>query len=155
PTVGKCICQAVSRAEPPVDPLNGIVSFGTRFTAAAAYTAHEAIGGAHNAPAPVDFLCAALASCQHMTMGIAAAVLRIKLTVLEIQVDAESDVRGNLGIADLPPDLVSLRCTVRLRTAEGTAPAQIEQLITRAEQMCIVLRALRRAVPVDYRVEEF
>lgn len=155
PTVGKCICRAVSRAEPLVDPLNGIVSFGTRSTAVATYAAHEAMGGPHDAPAPIDFLCAALASCQHMTIGVAAAVLRIKLTALEVQVDAESDVRGILGIADLPADLVSLRCTVRLRAADGAAPQQIERLIARTEQMCIVLRTLRRAVPVAYRVEEY
>ena len=103
----------------------------------------------------MDFLCAALASCQHMTMGVTAAVLRIQLTALEVQFDAESDVRGILGIADVPADLASLRCTVRLRAAEGTAPGQIEQLIARTEQMCIVLKALRRAVPVDYRVEKY
>jgi uncharacterized OsmC-like protein len=147
PTVGKCISQAVSRAEPPADPLNRIVTFGTRTTSAVSYAAHEAMGGPHDAPVPLEFLCAALSSCQHMTMGVAAAVLRIKLAALEVPVDAESDLRGILGIADVPADLVSLRCTVRLRAAEGTTPAQIERLIARTEQMCIVHRACEGRLP--------
>ena len=59
-----------------------------------------AIGGDGTAPNPGWMLRAALASCMATVIGMRAARLGIQLSLLEVTVDSDSDLRGILGLDD-------------------------------------------------------
>ena len=137
------------------DPFHGRVVAGTRGgEAVLSIGTHEAVGGYHDDPNPGDMLCAALASCLDSTIRMIANRLGVRLTRLEVDVDADVDVRGALMVdSDVPVGFTAMRCAVDLGTADGTPLALEEALMSSAEHCCIVMNTLRGGVPVTTAVK--
>lgn len=111
---------------------------------------HRALGGLHDAPTPGDLLCAALAACMDCTLRMVANTLRIELDSLHVEVTADVDVRGALAMDPaVPIGFQSMRCSIDLRAAPGTAPGSLHKLAKVAEQCCIVRQTLVKGVAVD------
>ncbi len=137
------------------DPLHGQVRAGSTAQADIGFAVHHAIGGLHDAPVPGDLLCAALASCQESSLRMVANVYGVQITALSVQVDAEVDVRGTLGMSPkVPVAFQALRVAVRLRFAPDTPAQRIQQVCRAAERACVVLQTLRAGVPVTLTLEE-
>ncbi|NNE09655.1 MAG: OsmC family protein [Gemmatimonadetes bacterium] len=110
---------------------------------------HAGVGGLHDAPTPGDILCAALAACQDSTIRMVADLLGVELEHLEVEVTADADLRGTLGMErDVPVGFQAIRCSVRMRAKEGTSPAILEKLKGSAEHCCVVQQTLRNPPPV-------
>jgi uncharacterized OsmC-like protein len=75
-----------------------------------------AMGGSASGPNPGWFLRAALASCTTTAIAMRAAKLGIKLEMLELTVESESDQRGLLGLdKTVSAAMNPLRTKVRIR----------------------------------------
>jgi uncharacterized OsmC-like protein len=110
---------------------------------------HAAVGGTHDAPTPGDLLCAALAACQDSAIRMVANLMGIELTVLEVRVTADVDVRGALAMdASVPVGFQAMRCDIRLEAAPDTRPEMIERLRFAAERCCVVRQTLMAAPPI-------
>jgi uncharacterized OsmC-like protein len=103
-------------------------------------------GGDGSGPDPGVLGRAALASCVAVSYGMWAARLGIPLDSVAVRVEADYDVRGELGVTDDPPGYLAMRCVV---TLGSPAPdADLARLAQVAERHTPWLDNLRRPVPV-------
>jgi uncharacterized OsmC-like protein len=93
----------------------------------------EKYGGSNAGPNPGVYGRAALASCLAIGYGIWAARLGVKIDSLEVEVQADYDVRGELGVSDeVPPGYVAVRYVV---TVQSSAPEhEVMQLLNTADK---------------------
>ncbi len=113
----------------------------------------SAVGGGESAPSPGWLFRAALASCEATLIAMRAAQLGIRLTVLRVTVDSESDDRGLLGVAeDVPAGPLSMRVRVHLGS-DGVGERQLREVVRWAHAHCPVSDAVQRAVPVTVEIE--
>lgn len=111
------------------------------------------VGGGGTAPSPGWLFRAAYASCVATLIAMRAAESGVTFDRLEVTVDSESDDRGILGIAaDIPAGPISAGVAVRAAAA-GVAPEALREIIAWGVGHCPVDDAVRRAVPVEVRVD--
>lgn len=75
---------------------------------------------------PQDYLLSALNACMMVGYAAVAALMGIELTKLEVEIEGDIDLRGFLGLANVPRGYPSLRQTVRI-AGTGT-PEQFRTL---------------------------
>lgn len=86
---------------------------------------HELVGG--NAYAnPQEYLLAALNACMMVGYAAVAALKGIQLTRLEVTVSGDIDLRGFLGLADVPRGYTTLH--QRVRIAGHASREELEEL---------------------------
>ena len=114
---------------------------------------HRAVGGYHDLPNPGDILCAALASCFDSTLRMIADRQQIPIAFLEVDVQAEVDVRGTLLVdREIPVGFQRMNCRVRLEPEVSLPADKIKMLIAAAEHSCVLLQTLRKGVPVQMQL---
>jgi uncharacterized OsmC-like protein len=111
------------------------------------------MGGTGSGPNPGWLLRAALASCNATVIAMRAAKLGVRLRVLEVTVESESDNRGLLGLDEgVSAGLRNLRTKVRIG-AEGATPAQLREIVTWSEAHspvgCTIGQALSPTTDVE------
>ncbi|HKU48198.1 MAG TPA: OsmC family protein [Burkholderiales bacterium] len=110
-----------------------------------------AMGGAAAAPNPGWYLRGAIASCAATVIAMHAAKRGIRLDLLEVTVDTESDLRGILGLGDVAAGQKTVRTRVRIR---GDADAEtLRQLVTFGEGHSPVGCTLRDAPQFSLDIE--
>ena len=102
------------------------------------------VGGGESAPTPGVLGRGALAGC--LTIGIAAwaARLGVPLDGLEVEVQADFDARGELGMGEVPPGYQEVRYIVSI-----TSPAprdELDRLLAMAERHSPYLDVFGRAI---------
>ena len=102
------------------------------------------VGGDDSAPTPGVLGRGALAGC--LTIGIAAwaARLGVPLDALEVEVQADFDARGELGIGDVPPGYQEVRYTVSI--ASPAPHHELDRLLAMAERHSPYLDVFGRAI---------
>ena len=90
------------------------------------------VGGDESAPTPGVLGRGALASC--LTVGIAAwaARLGVPLDALEVEVQADFDARGELGMGDVPPGYSAVRYLVSIESPASRE--RLDELLRMAER---------------------
>ena len=103
------------------------------------------------APAPVEFLLHALASC--LTGGIAsvAAARRIELTSVESAISGEMDLQGILGLSDSVRNGYQ-RMQVNFRIAGDATEDDLRRVVEQATARSAVFDVIANQVPVDIDV---
>jgi len=115
---------------------------------------HRAVGGRHDLPVPGDILCAALVACVDTTIRIISNNLGIPLESLEVDVQADCDVRGTLLVdPSVRVGFNTMRVGVKAVPGPGVSPKQVEKLVQLAEQCCIVLQTLKNGVDVAFQLD--
>jgi uncharacterized OsmC-like protein len=111
------------------------------------------VGGDESAPTPGVLGRGALASCLTISIAAWAARLGVPLDGLEVEVQADFDARGELGMGDVPPGYKEVRYVVAI---ESRAPRHdLDRLLAMAERHSPYLDvfgrpvALRRALRVN------
>ena len=75
----------------------------------------EALGGEDSAPNPVEYLLAALATCQEVTYRLYADALGIPVDGISISLDGDLDLRGFLDVEDdVRPGFLAIHGTVTI-----------------------------------------
>jgi|SRR4030095_14579932 uncharacterized OsmC-like protein len=136
------------------DAFHGVVVPANGADAPLCFGVHRAVGGFHDYPNPGDLLSAALAACFDSTLRMIAEHLGIRLTMLEVSVEAECDVRGCLLVEpDVPVGFQRMRCRVRVQADDDADDRKIQMLVAAAERSCVVMQTLRNGVTVEAEVE--
>lgn len=114
----------------------------------------EKYGGSEAGPAPGVFGRAALASCLTIGLAMWAARMGIELTSLEVTVEADYDVRGELGVSDeVRPGYLAMRYHVKV---SSSAPeAAVRELIDTGLRTSSWLDTMANPVPMSGQVEIF
>lgn len=112
---------------------------------------HEKYGGTNAGPNPGIYGRAAFGSCLAIGYGMWAARLGVPIDGLSVEVHADYDVRGELGVADdVHPGYTELRYVV---TVESPASeADIMRMLDTADRYSSWRDDLVRAVPVKREV---
>lgn len=84
----------------------------------------EVMGGTGAGPSPGFFGRAGLISCIAMGIKIAAAVARVPLDSVTVEVEMDWDNRGMFGTDAAPPDPVSTRLTISVQSPAPKATVQ-------------------------------
>jgi uncharacterized OsmC-like protein len=116
--------------------------------------ADRAVGGLHDTPNPGELICAALAACFDGTARMIAAQLGVELERIEVEVNAEMDVRGMLAMdpsAKVGLQVMSL--DAHLVAVEGTDPAVVKSIAKAAEKLCVNLDTLRSGVEIEVSLD--
>jgi uncharacterized OsmC-like protein len=111
------------------------------------------LGGAGAGPNPGWLLRASIASCTATAIAMRAAMRGIALQTLEVRVESESDIRGLVGIADIPTALDNLRILLTIG-ADGVEIATLRELAAWGEAHSPVSCTLRGgpSIAVDIAV---
>ena len=102
------------------------------------------VGGDESAPTPGVLGRGALAGC--LTIGIAAwaARLGVPLDSVEVEVQADFDARGELGMDDVPPGYTEVRYVVSI---DSRAPRyELDRLLAMVERHSPYLDVFGRAI---------
>ena len=108
------------------------------------------VGGDETAPTPGVLGRGALASC--LTIGIAAwaARLDVPLDALEVEVEADFDARGELGMGDVPAGYSVVRFRVSIESP--AARERLDELLSLAERHSPYLDVFGRAMALSRAV---
>ena len=108
----------------------------------------EALAGDDAAASPVEFALGALISCQVVVYRLYAHQLGIKIDSLEINADADLDVRGLFGIEEtVRPGFGEVRLTVKIDGPETRE--RYEELQATVDERCPVLDIFTNPTPVS------
>ena len=110
------------------------------------------LGGTDTGPNPVEFVLAALATCQEITYRAYATTLGIPLASVSVTLEGSLDLRGFFAVKDgVRAGFNDVRGVVNLKSS---APdAELAKLKDVVDAHCPVLDILRAPVPVDLRLE--
>lgn len=112
----------------------------------------EKHGGADAGPNPGVLGRAALASCAAIGYVRWAAALGVAIDHLEVDVEADYDVRGEMAIDDdVPPGYTEMR--LRVRVASPASEEEVLRVLDRADAHSSWVDNIARAVPVRREVE--
>jgi uncharacterized OsmC-like protein len=113
----------------------------------------EALGGGDTAPNPVEYLLAALGTCQEVTYRLYADALGIPLDGVSVKLEGRLDLRGFLNVDDdVRPGYTAIRGTVTIDSPAGAS--EIKRLKQAVERHCPVLDSLRNPTPVELEVKQ-
>lgn len=147
--------RAATRGDNLSDPFHGAVKAGVGEGPFLEYGVDESVGGLSDMPSPGDILCASLAACLESSIRMVASSFGVGLTALAVEVSAEVDVRGTLGIdMEAPVGFQTIHCQVKMQVAQGTDQRIADKMTAVAERSCKVLQTLQAgaAVESDFQV---
>ena len=112
----------------------------------------EDLGGGDQAPNPVEYLLAALASCQEITYRLYADALGIPLKEVSVALEGDLDLRGFFAIDDrVRPGFQKIRARVTLDSPAD--PASLSKLKAVVDKHCPVLDILANQTPINLGFE--
>ncbi len=112
----------------------------------------EKYGGTGAGPNPGVYGRAALASCLTIGLAMWAARMGVELTSLEVAVEADYDVRGELGVSDeVRPGYLAMR--YHIKVASPAPEAAVREMIDTGLRTSSWLDTLANPVPMSGEVE--
>lgn len=108
----------------------------------------EEYGGGGTTNSAGFYVRAALGACLAQGYHVWAAVLGVPINHLSIELHADSDMRGNLGIdKDIPRSYTAIRYVVNI---DSPAPrTKVEELIDKGDDIDWVRDVFARAIPLE------
>ncbi len=108
----------------------------------------EALGGVDTAPTPVEYVLAALGSCQEITYRLYADALGIPLNSVSVKLEGDLDLRGFLDVDDsIRPGYQTIRGTVTIDSP--ASEEDLKRLREAVNKHCPVLDILQNPTPVS------
>jgi putative redox protein len=107
-----------------------------------------ALGGRDTAPNPVEYILAALGSCQEITYRLYADALGIPLNGVSVRLTGTIDLRGFFNVDDVVrPGFQKIEAEVILDSSGSEADlARLKEVVDRH---CPVLDILRNSTPIE------
>ncbi|MCA1395325.1 OsmC family protein [Bradyrhizobium sp. BRP56] len=110
-----------------------------------------ALGGLDTAPNPVEYILAALGSCQEITYRLYADALGIPLNGVSVKLSGAIDLRGFFSVdPDVRAGFQQIEAEVAIDSPASAA--DIARLKDTVDRHCPVLDILRNPTPVDLKL---
>ncbi len=110
--------------------------------------AHAGVGGAGTSACSGDLLLGALAACAQITCQMVAANMGLEGVTINVTVEGDLDLRGTLGVPDVPVGFDAIRVHFDVQDADVPAD-RLERLQERTERYCVVLQTLLAPPRID------
>jgi len=108
-------------------------------------------GGRDSGPTPGELVLAALGACLASTYATQAATGGVDIDELEVNLEAEVDLRGGLEVAPVRPGVRGVRATVAVRSeADDRALEALGQAVRRTSP---IYDTLANPVPIELAVQ--
>lgn len=112
----------------------------------------EALGGQDTAPNPVEYILAALASCQEITYRLYADAMAIPLTAVSVDLAGTLDLRGFFAVDEtVRPGYLGIQATVTLDSPADES--DLRRLKAAVDRHCPVLDMLTNPTPVSLELQ--
>lgn len=110
------------------------------------------LGGGDTAPNPVEYVLAALGSCQEILYSAYSSVLGIPLESVKVDVKGTLDLKGLFGLdPEVKPGFGKVTYSTYLKSS--AAETELKKLVDIVEKNCPVLDILSRPIPVEGNVK--
>jgi len=106
------------------------------------------VGGGDSAPNPGVLARGALASCLAVGYASLAARLGVELQGIDVEVEADYDLRGELGLGDVRPGYLEVRYRAVLHPATGVSEAEIDRVVALADSHSSLRDVFANGVPL-------
>lgn len=111
----------------------------------------QSMGGANDGPTPGVFGRAAFSTCLAISYGMWAARLEVPLTSVEVDVHADYDARGELGVSsDVRPGYLAIRYVVRI--ASPAPESEVLRVLDAADRCSTFVDVFANGVPLRREV---
>lgn len=111
----------------------------------------DTYGGSNAGPNPGVYGRAALGACLASGYGMWAARLGVAIDALEVEVQADFDARGELGVSDeIPPGYLALRYIVTVKSS--ASQADVMRVLDTADKYSAWRDDITRALPLTREV---
>lgn len=110
------------------------------------------VGGEGSAPNPGWLMRASLAACAGSVIAMRAARLGVKLTLLEVDAESDTDNRRLLGLDDAAASVLALRLRVRIG-AHGASDDALREIAAWGDAHSPVACTLRMPPAISTEVE--
>lgn len=110
------------------------------------------VGGEGSAPNPGWLMRASLAACAASVIAMRAARLGVKLTLLEVDAESDTDNRRLLGLDDAAASVLALRLRVKIG-ARGVSDDALREIAAWGEAHSPVACALRMPPGISTEVQ--
>ena len=112
----------------------------------------QSMGGANEGPTPGVFGRAAFGTCLAISYGLWAARLGVPLESVEVDVSADYDARGELGVSsEVRPGYLEIRYLVRI---ESSAPeGEVLRVLDTADKYSTFVDVFSNGVPLRREVQ--
>lgn len=107
----------------------------------------ESEGGNNEGPGPGLLQRGALGGCLAIGYVQQAAVLGVPIAHIEVEIEADKDLRGRFGLNDSPPGSQSIRYNIMIESP--ASEEEIHKVIEEADRLSPVLDDIKRAIPVS------
>ena len=111
----------------------------------------KSIGGTDSAPAPLQYLVAALGFCLLTQLERYSHALKVPMDGASVQVIARFSSKGSALAGDIESGCEAMEMTVALQSGHAVTASEAERLLDVAERACYVTQSLRKPVPVSIR----
>ncbi len=112
----------------------------------------EVLGGGDTAPNPVEYVLAALGSCQEILYSAYSSVLGIPLESVKVDVRGTLDLKGLFGLdPEVKPGFGKVTYNTYLKSPADET--ELKKLADIVEKNCPVLDILSRPIPVEGNVK--
>jgi putative redox protein len=147
PAQAQAVFQAQSRLGDGVNSTVAIRQFSV------AVDEPAGLGGTDTAPNPVEYILAALGSCQEITYRLYADALGIPLNGVSVELTGAIDLRGFFNVSqDIRAGFQKVEAKVTLDSP--ASDADIARLKDIVDRHCPVLDILRNPTPVDLSLRQ-
>jgi uncharacterized OsmC-like protein len=106
------------------------------------------VGGCGSAPNPGVLARGALASCLAVGYASWAARLGVELQGIDVEVEADYDVRGELGLGGVRPGYLEVRYRAALHPAAGVSEAEVDRVVALADSHSPLRDVFANGVPL-------
>ena len=100
-----------------------------------------ALGGENSGPGPMATLLSAIAACELSTCSNEAYLMNLKIEKMTVDISGMVDLRGIMGLADVPPGFQTIDLNLKITSTEPTE--KIDLLVENVKKRCPVLNTLR------------
>lgn len=112
----------------------------------------KSVAGDDTGPAPTELLLASIAGCELSVLSREAYIMGVQIEKAEIEIEGILDIRGFMGIADVPPGFQNIKLNIKITSPESQE--KIDELIEIVQKRCPALNTFKNPpkIEISYKI---
>ena len=112
----------------------------------------KSVAGDDAGPTPTELLLTSIAGCELSVLSREAYLMGLQIEKAEIEIEGTLDIRGFMGIADVPPGFQNIKLNIKITSRESRE--KLDDLIKIVHKRCPALNTLKNPpdIEVSYKL---
>ena len=107
----------------------------------------KSVAGDDAGPTPTELLLASIAGCELSVFSREAYLRGLQIEKAEIEIEGTLDIRGFMGIADVPPGFHNIKLNIIITSPESRE--KIDELIEIVHKRCPALNTIKNPPEIE------